>query len=264
MASAPTGKKAFGTSPLPPANTASLKLHSAEMVNHNTKRLRFEFADPEATSGLTLTQATLAFTFPGGGWMPTPRPYTPVSCPTQKGFVEYLVKLYPNGKGSGTLHALQPGQSIRFMPLPVGIYRHNAQKHNHIVMLAGGAGITPMYALARSLLADTADKTKMTLVWGVNKTEDLFLKDEFAQWEKDHPDRLKVVYAISKADAEVPEGFKKGYVTADLLKEAGVEKAEGVKVLVCGPPGFENALLKGKEGGVLGALGFKKVDIHQF
>ncbi|TLS28927.1 hypothetical protein PpBr36_01953 [Pyricularia pennisetigena] len=263
---AQSGKKAFGTSPIPPVNMASLKLQSAEMVNHNTKRLRFEFADSEATSGLALTQATLALAFPNGGWIPAPRPYTPVSSPTQKGFIEYLVKLYPNGKGSGTLHSLQPGQSMRFMPIPVGMYRHNAEKHNQVAMIAGGAGITPMYTFARSLLADPADRTKITLIWGVNETRDLFLKDEFLQMEKDHPDRFRSVFAISKTDGgeEVPEGYKKGYITPEMLKEAGVQKVDGLKVLVCGPPPFESALLKGKEGGVLGALGFKKADIHQF
>lgn len=83
VATAQSGKKAFGTSPIPPANMASLKLQSAEMVNHNTKRLRFEFPDSEATSGLALTQATLALAFPNGGWIPAPRPYTPVSTPSK-------------------------------------------------------------------------------------------------------------------------------------------------------------------------------------
>lgn len=35
----------------------SLPLESAEMVNHNTRRLRFRFADSDAVSGLPLTCA---------------------------------------------------------------------------------------------------------------------------------------------------------------------------------------------------------------
>lgn len=51
---------AFAESPEPPCAMASwfgqsLKLESAEMVNHNTKKLRFAFPDGEAKSGLTLT-----------------------------------------------------------------------------------------------------------------------------------------------------------------------------------------------------------------
>jgi cytochrome-b5 reductase len=39
----------------------SLRLESSESVNHNTKRLRFEFPNPTARSGLTLT---CTFPFP--------------------------------------------------------------------------------------------------------------------------------------------------------------------------------------------------------
>jgi hypothetical protein len=39
----------------------SLRLESSESVNHNTKRLRFEFPNPTARSGLTLT---CTFLFP--------------------------------------------------------------------------------------------------------------------------------------------------------------------------------------------------------
>jgi hypothetical protein len=38
-----------------PLGFTSLRLHSAEVVNHNTKRLRFELPDPNARSGLSLT-----------------------------------------------------------------------------------------------------------------------------------------------------------------------------------------------------------------
>ena len=57
----------------------SLKLHSTELVNHNTKRLRFELPHPSRPSGLALTSALLTISFPNGGWVPVLRPYTPVN-----------------------------------------------------------------------------------------------------------------------------------------------------------------------------------------
>ena len=56
-----------------------LKLHSSELVNHNTKRLRFELPDPSQPSGLGLSSALLTLSFPNGGWVPCLRPYTPVN-----------------------------------------------------------------------------------------------------------------------------------------------------------------------------------------
>lgn len=94
--------KAYAESPEPPAVFSkwfgqSLKLGSSEDVNHNTKRLRFEFPNEDARSGLTLTckfmmlceklrsvvdfgsASVLVMTWPQGHMFPTIRPYTPVS-----------------------------------------------------------------------------------------------------------------------------------------------------------------------------------------
>lgn len=56
-----------------------LRLESSELVNHNTKRLRFELPDPNVKSGLSLTSAVLTISFPNGGWIPCIRPYTPTN-----------------------------------------------------------------------------------------------------------------------------------------------------------------------------------------
>jgi len=68
------GKPTFGS-----FGFRTLRLSSTEMVNHDVKRLRFDLADPKTKSGLTLTSALLTISFPGGGWIPTLRPYTPVN-----------------------------------------------------------------------------------------------------------------------------------------------------------------------------------------
>lgn len=57
----------------------TLRLQSSTVMNHNMKLLRFSLPDPNATSGLSLTSATLTISFPSGSWLPVLRPYTPVS-----------------------------------------------------------------------------------------------------------------------------------------------------------------------------------------
>ena len=77
----------------------TLRLQSIKTVNHNTKRLVFEYPDKTARSGLPLTciaspksrlsvlvwiadmkqAALLAITHPEGRWLPVLRPYTPIS-----------------------------------------------------------------------------------------------------------------------------------------------------------------------------------------
>ena len=57
----------------------SLRLESTELINHNTKKLRFALPDSSKPSGLSLTSALLTVSFPKGRWLPVLRPYTPVN-----------------------------------------------------------------------------------------------------------------------------------------------------------------------------------------
>lgn len=56
----------------------TLQLANASDVSHDVKRLSFDLGSPQTPAGLPLTSPLLAITFPGGGWIPTVRPYTPV------------------------------------------------------------------------------------------------------------------------------------------------------------------------------------------
>lgn len=269
-----------------------LRLQSSESVNHNTKRLRFELPDPNVKSGLSLTSAVLAISFPNGGWIPCIRPYTPTNDlskfalstilpqsihPTceltrladEKGFIDLMVKHYPNGKQSTHLHSLQPGSSLLFAPLKELAWMPN--KHAHVALIAGGAGITPMYQLVRGILSNPQDRTRVTLVWGVNADEDVFLADEFAALERKHPGQFKAVYVVSRPGPE--SKYARGYVTREVLEKAGVTgtgQGEDVKVLVCGPPAMEKALTGSKglfgsaKTGVLQEMGFRGDQIHRF
>ncbi|KAK3292156.1 uncharacterized protein B0H64DRAFT_445117 [Chaetomium fimeti] len=241
----------------------TLRLDSTELINHNTKKLRFALPDATKPSGLPLTSALLTVAFPSGRWLPVIRPYTPVNDINEPGYVELMVKLYPNGKQSTHLHSLQPGDTLTMAP--VRGLAWTANQHPHVALIAGGAGISPMYQLARGILRDPTDRTRVTLVWGVNTDADLFLRDEFAALEREHPGRFRAVYVV--ADPGVGSQHKKGFVTRQLLEgvglAAGEEQNRDGKVLVCGPPAMEKAL-KGKKTGVLAELGYRPDQVYSF
>ncbi|KAL2256985.1 hypothetical protein VTK26DRAFT_802 [Humicola hyalothermophila] len=241
----------------------SLKLHSSELISHNTKRLRFELPDASQPSGLSLTSALLTVSFPNGRWVPVLRPYTPVNDLNEPGFIELMVKLYPGGKQSSHLHSLKPGDKLTFLPIKELQWRPNM--HPHVALIAGGAGITPMYQLARGILQNPDDRTAITLVWGVNTDDDIFLRAEFAEMQKKHPGRFKAVYVVAEPKAGSPH--QKGFVTSKLLEEAGLgakeEKNRDVKVMVCGPPPMMKAL-NARGTGVLAQLGYRPDQVHSF
>ena len=186
-----------------------------------------------------------------------------------------MVKKYPNGKASSHLHSLEPGQTqfFAFAP-PCRGYYWLPNKHSHVYLLAGGAGITPMYQLIQGVLNDPEDRTKITLVHGVNTKDDFVLSEELDGFKTRFPDRFNVVRTVSSVedDGTAPSSFHKGHITEPLLRQVMKGLAEGsVKVFVCGPPGMEASLLgsnrrcgNGNGMGILGRLGYTKEQIYKF
>ena len=235
-------------------------------MNHNTKRLRSDLPSNDAVSGLQPISALLTKANISGAWLPTLRPYRPISDPDEPGYVDLLVKRYPDGKMSNHLHSLKPGQTHSFKTGPLDGYPWTPNKHSHVALVAGGAGITPLYQLTKAILKDPEDKTKITLVFGVNTDEDLLFKDEFETFERKFGDRFRCIYTVSNPVKD--SGFPKGYITKALLeKTIPSAKTEGVKVLFCGPPAMENAIAgprgllpgsQGPVGGVLKEMGYSQ------
>ncbi|PSR75505.1 hypothetical protein BD289DRAFT_457169 [Coniella lustricola] len=267
------GKKVFGR---PGPVFTSLALQSSENVNQNVKRLRFALPNGKDVSGLPLTSALLTCHIPQGSYLPVLRPYTPVSPSDQAGTVDFLIKRYPNGKASTHMHSLSPGDKLLFAVVIPG-YKWTANKHDSVTLVAGGAGITPCYQLLRGILQNPVDKTRVRLVFGVNSMAEALLRDEFEQMEQTYgTDRFRAVFAVADGEgveeAESASGgmFRKGFVTEDMLKQVAAPASEAnTKIMVCGPPPMEDALL-GKKGwggrgeGILARLGYKKEQIHQF
>ena len=168
------------------------------------------------------------------------------------------------------IHSLTPGQRLEFKgPLPK--YPWETNKHNHIALIAGGTGITPMYQLIRQIFKNPADKTKVTLVFGNLTEEDILLKGEFEKLENEYPNRFRAFYTLDKPPESWPYG--KGHVTKELLKTVipGAEE-ENVKVFICGPPGFYKAISgakksvkdQGEVDGILKELGYTKEQVYKF
>jgi cytochrome-b5 reductase len=177
----------------------------------------------------------------------------------EPGSLDLLVKRYPNGKGSGYLHSLTPGSTLLMIPLKGYAWKPNA--FPHVILIAGGAGITPIYQLTQGILRNPDDQTKVTLVHGINTDADLLLRKEFEEFEKDFPGRFRLVVTVSNPVEGSP--YRKGYVNKELLEEvSGGVKRKEEKVFVCGPPPMEKALT-GKQG-VLEELGYTKDQIVKF
>ncbi|PYH56816.1 uncharacterized protein BO96DRAFT_434195 [Aspergillus niger CBS 101883] len=236
------------------------KLYSTAFAESNEPKTVF--------SGLGLTTlrlqsirtdaALLAITHPEGSWLPTIRPYTPISDLDEPGHIELMVKKYPDGKASGYLHSLKPGDSLRFATSLKG-YQWKPNEFSHAYLLAGGAGITPIYQLIKGTLKNPHDRTKLTLVFGVNSEEDLLLKEELDRYATEFPVRFNYIYTVSRPKKETSP-YRTGYIDEELLKSVFKGSTQGTKVFICGPPAMEDALAgtRSSPEGILSRLGFSK------
>ena len=168
------------------------------------------------------------------------------------------------------MHSMNPGQRLD-MKGPIPKYPWSPNKHEHIALIAGGTGITPMYQLCRAIFKNPEDKTKVTLVFGNVTEEDILLKREFEDLEQNYPNRFRAFYVLDQPPESWQQG--KGHITKDLLKTIipGPKEAN-VKVFVCGPPGLYKAISGPKESpakqgelsGYLSELGYTSDQVYKF
>lgn len=184
--------------------------------------------------------------------------------------MDLLVKVYPNGPMSEHLHAMEPGQTLAFKG-PIPKYPWSPNKHEHITLIAGGTGITPMYQLVRAIFNNPEDKTKVSLVFGNLTEEDVLLKSEFEQLEKKYPKRFRTFFTLDKPSKGWPYGS--GHITKEVLQDVLPDpKSENIKIFVCGPPGLYKAISGGKKSpqdqgelaGILKDLGYSKEQVYKF
>ncbi len=118
-----------------------------------------------------------------------------------------------------TLYSSEPGGFLTYTPLRDG---------QNVIAIAGGSGITPFISMAKAI-NDKLEFFRLTILYCVNKKEDIIFKDELDYLNK--TDRINVVYIFK--DEEV-DGHHKGYVTADIIKEYMV-KDETTSIFGTGP-----------------------------
>ena len=152
------------------------------------------------------------------------------------GTVSITVKRVAGGRVSNHVNDhLEAGQTLQVLG-PSGSFTvdPSADARRHVVLLAGGSGITPMMAIARSVLA-VEPLSRVSLVYGNRGPSDVIFHDALRDLAATHEGRLAVRHVLS----DPPPGWTGGTG----LLEAHVVEAElaalgpldGAEYFVCGP-----------------------------
>ncbi len=68
-----------------------------------------------------------------------------------------------------------------------------------VSMIAGGTGITPMLQLVRDVFrAGDSDRTQLALLFANQTEDDILLREELEQIEKEHPEQFKLWYTVDR------------------------------------------------------------------
>ena len=175
----------------------------------------------------------------GGAPPPAPfvlRAYSMAAAPADSRHVELMVRHVPGGIGSTWVHrSLQPGQPVAFRG-PFGSF-HLSETDAPIVGIAGSSGMAPLRSIFHDMLRRNI-RRPARFFFGARTRRDLFLLDEWADFEKKAP-WFRFVPVLSDEPAGSPWTGERGLVTDAVARQ--LPDLTGQEAYLCGSPGMIDA-----------------------
>ncbi|KEG02447.1 NADH-cytochrome b5 reductase, putative [Plasmodium vinckei vinckei] len=201
------------------------------------------------------------------------RSYTPVYINKKKKQVHFIIRIYKEdeqfidgGKMSSHLDKLKTNSTINILG-PYGLIEYKGNNElsylsksikikKHIVMIAGGTGMTPFFRLINHLLLTKKTNVEdepvyITFIYANRNEQEILLKLVFDEYDAKF-ENFQKVYSIDKClDNTLKDTVDNiGYINIDLLKKYVLKyeklnmpiKNSDTQVLLCGPPPMISSL----------------------
>jgi ring-1,2-phenylacetyl-CoA epoxidase subunit PaaE len=169
------------------------------------------------------------------------RAYSLCSSPFLGELPAVTVKRVDGGKMSNWLaDKLKKGDRVKVMA-PTGQFttEFSASNKRHLVLFAGGSGITPMMSIIKSTLTKEPESI-VSLIYCNRNIDSIIFRDELARWETKFEGRLHVIHILDEAPMNW-QGYS-GLLNPEMLKKLferipswGITKTT---YLMCGPEGM--------------------------
>lgn len=135
---------------------------------------------------------------------------------------------------------LKVGDTMKIME-PMGVFttEYKTDNKRHIVMFAGGSGITPMMSITKSMLTQEPDSI-ISLIYCNRDIDSIIFKDKLEQLQTDYEGRFRVIHILD--DAPMNWQGHSGLLNHDMLVKI-FERipdwgADKTTYLMCGPEGM--------------------------
>jgi len=244
-------------------------------VSHDSKIFTFDLEHAEQILGLPVGQHLMMRLRDPVTREAILRAYTPLSTNSTRGKLDVLIKVYratQNHKGGRMTQALDTiplghfvdfkGPHGKFEYLGRGLCTVSGHKRRvrRFVMVCGGSGITPVFAVLRAILTDHEDPTFCVVLDGNRTEEDILCKAELDKMASQNEDRCRITYVLSQPGPAWTG--ERGRIDKDLVTRELEYRVKGDGediVLVCGPAPLEESVLA-----IFTSIGWKKDDMVFF
>ncbi len=171
------------------------------------------------------------------------RSYSLCTCPLVDSNPAVTVKTVAGGKVSGYLvNQTKPGDIIEVME-PKGTFTTELRDENkrHILLFAGGSGITPMMAITKFILYGEPNSI-ISLIYANRNENTIIFKDKIEALQQEFPGRFNVVHVLDNVPInwQGPSGLLNPGTLQQILAELPDWGAAHTQYLMCGPEGMMN------------------------
>ncbi len=138
---------------------------------------------------------------------------------------------------------LEPGTEIQCTG-PLGVFCKDIGTKEHIVMIAGGVGITPFLSVLRAFRGQQAEND-ILLFWANKTLADTFAKEELGQMAKEL--NLRVVHVLSREEPPAPGKedkifYESGHLDGEIIQKYVTSPT--ASFYLCGPPAMQEATVE--------------------
>lgn len=135
---------------------------------------------------------------------------------------------------------LKPGAAVKVME-PMGQFttEYNKDRKRHIIMFAGGSGITPMMSIIKSMLTQEPE-SMVSLIYCNRDIDSIIFKSSLEKLEIEYEGRLHVIHVLDNAPMNW-QGYS-GLLNHDMLTKLFERVPDwgiaNTTYLMCGPEGM--------------------------
>ena len=145
-----------------PVQEATARVDAVEALTHDIRRLVLSLGEPAEFEFHPGQYVDISIPGADDG---AHRSFSMANLPSDKGRLEFMIKLYPDGRFSGLLRrrASRRATSSRSQG-PYGVFTLREQSPRRLLFIGGGAGMAPILCLLRSLVERGIERARRLLL----------------------------------------------------------------------------------------------------